>query len=606
MKWSQKVTMNVSDSLKNQLIFIGSLLIALVLVFSGEFAMAQDCPSTKYKRSSQTPIIKDMVNPIPSDYDFELPMPCGGRIILRHVCIPVNSLLDDFQLSLGCDDCRRQDEGYMEARRTEQISGAFTLGDLPELWRAKLVEIAERGDGRCTISDTDHPNLLYFFIGKYEVSNWQWQTVMKDECPGWDQPFKSDDPRPKANVSWFKAVEFTRRYTQWLLKNAQDLLPQFPDGRYAFIRLPTETEWEYAARGGHMLTDSELKNEDFFPLRNRPLSDYAVFTQAGAAKPPDKLAWIGTKCPNPLGLFDTSGNAAEMLFEAFRFSLGSRLHGAIGGFVIKGGSYRKGRAEIMPGRREEMPFFLETGEFFSSDLGFRVVLSAIVTPQNRSPMLKHDWARFSEQNRLFEQSDTSQKNATVYDQIKDYVKELEQLAESTNNNAEKLTFNSIANFINNIKDTYDEKESNAINALIWKALFAQEYLIKYTSQRTQLQKELKTLKSLTTQTIPESEVQSITTNMSKLSEEVMISEVHIDYLANSYINIIKDSQQFPLYAIDRKMDQIIMDQNLEGDLQSRLIAKLDIYRKHISLYGAKPESILQLRIVEDIVSAIDQ
>jgi hypothetical protein len=303
MKWSQKVTMNVPDSLKNQLKFIAIFLISLVLVLPGEFVMAQDCPTTKYKRSSQTPIIKDMVNPLPSDYDFELPMPCGGRIILRHVCIPVNSFLDDFQLSLGCDDCRRQGEGYMEARRTEQISGAFSQGDLPELWRAKLVEIAEKGDGRCTISDTEDPNFLYFFIGKYEVSNWQWQTVMNEECPGWDEPFKSDDPRPKTNVSWFEAVEFTRRYTQWLLKNAQDLLPKFPDGRYAFIRLPTETEWEYAARGGHMLTDSELINEDFFPLRNRPLSDYAVYTQADAAKPPDKLAWIGTKCPNPLGLF---------------------------------------------------------------------------------------------------------------------------------------------------------------------------------------------------------------------------------------------------------------------------------------------------------------
>jgi hypothetical protein len=604
MKWSQKVTMNVPDSLKNQLIFIGSLLFALVLVLSGEFAMAQDCPSTKYKRSSQTPIIKDMVNPSPSDYDFELPMPCGGRIILRHVCIPVNSFLDDFQLSLGCNDCRRQDEGYMEASRTEQISGAFTLGDLPELWRTKLIEIAEKGDGRCTISEIENPNLIYFFIGKYEVSNWQWQTVMNDECPGWDQPFKSDDPRPKVNISWFEAVEFTRRYTQWLLKNAIDLLPQFSDGRYAFIRLPTETEWEYAAKGGHMLTDSELINEDFFPLRNRPLSDFAVYTQAGAAKPPDKLAWIGTKCPNPLGLFDTAGNAAEMLFEAFRFSLGSRLHGATGGFVIKGGSYRKGRAEIMPGRREEMPFFLETGAFFSGDLGFRVLLSAIVTPQNRSPMLKHDWASFSEQNRLLEQSGASQKSATVYDQIKGYVKNLEQLSESTNNNAEKHTFNSIANFINNFKDTYDEIESNAINALIWKALFAQEYLVKYTLRQTQLLKELKALKSLTTQTIPESEVQSITTNISKLSEEVMINEANIDYLANSYINIIKDSQQFPLYAIDRKMDQIIMDQNLEGDIQSRLIAKLDLFREHISLYEAKPESILQLRILRDIVSAV--
>jgi hypothetical protein len=258
----------------------------------------------------------------------------------------------------------------------------------------------------------------------------------------------------------------------------------------------------------------------------------------------------------------------------------------------------------MPGRREEMPFFLETGEFFSSDLGFRVVLSAIVTPQNRSPMLKHDWASFSEQNRLLEQSGTSQKSATVYDQIKGYVKNLEQLSKSTNNNAEKHTFNSIANFINNFKDTFDEIERNAINALIWKALFAQEYIVKYTSRHTQLHKELKALKSLTTQTIPESEVQSITTNMSKLSEEVMINEANIDYLANSYINIIKDSQQFPLYAIDRKMDQIIMDQNLEGDIQSRLIAKLDIFREHISLYEAKPESILQSRMLRDIVSAV--
>ena len=598
------MNMNVPDLLKNQLKLIGSFLIGLVWVLSGEFVMAQDCPSKKYKRSSQTPIVKDMVNPIPSDYDFELPMPCGGRIILRHVCFPVKSLLDDFQLSLGCQDCRRQDEGYMEARRIEQISGAFTLSDLPESWRAKLVEFAEKGDGRCTIPDREHPNALYFFIGKYEVSSWQWQTVMNDECPGWDQPFKSDDPRPKANVSWFEAVEFTRRYTQWLLKNAQDFLPQFPDGRYAFIRLPTEAEWEYAARGGHMLTDSELNNEEFFPLRNRPLSDYAVYTQAGAAKPPDKLAWIGTKCPNPLGLFDTAGNAAEMLFEAFRFSIGSRLHGAIGGFVIKGGSYRKGRAEIMPGRREEMPFFLETGEFFSSDLGFRIVLSAIVTPHNRSTILKQDWANFSEQNRLFEQSGISQKSTTVLDQSKDIVKELDQLAESANNSAEKQTFKSIANFVNNVKDTYEEKESNAIDALIWRALFVEEYIVKYKSQHTQLQKELKVLKSLSTQTIPETEVGSITIDISKLSEEVMISEANIAYVANSYINIIEDSQQFPLYAIDRQMDQIIMDQNLEGDLQSQLIAKLEIYRKHITLYSAKPESILQSRIIEDIISAV--
>ena len=196
-------------SFKNLFGYIAIFAVGLVLVLTGEVVKAQDCPSQKYKRSSQTPIVKDMVNPSPSENDFELPMPCGGKLILRHVCIPVKSFLDDFQLNLGCEDCRRQGEGFMEAKRKAQISGAFTPEDLPEPWGVKLVEIAERGDGRCPAPDDDNPNALYYFIGKYEVSNWQWQTVMNDDCPGWDKPFKPDDPRPKTDISWFEAVEFT-------------------------------------------------------------------------------------------------------------------------------------------------------------------------------------------------------------------------------------------------------------------------------------------------------------------------------------------------------------------------------------------------------------
>ena len=599
------MTIHAHVSFKYQLGYLGSFFIGLVLILAGEYAVAQDCPSKKYKRSTQTPIVRDMVNPIPSEYDFELPMPCGGRLILRHVCIPVKSFLDDFQLNLGCENCRRKDEGFMEARRIAQISGAFTPENLSESWRVKLIEYAKRGDGRCPVPDTENPNALYFFIGKYEVSNWQWQTVMNDDCPGWDEPFQADDPRPKTNISWFEAVEFTRRYTQWLLKNELDLLPKFSDGRYAFIRLPTEAEWEYAARGGHKLTDSEMDNEEFFPLRNRPLSDYAVYTQAGAAKPPEKLTWIGTKCPNPLGLFDTAGNAAEMLFDAFRFSLGSRLHGATGGFVIKGGSYRKSRAEIMPGRREEMPFFLENGAFLSNDLGFRVVLSAIVTPQNRSNMLKQDWAQISEQNRLSKHSPIPSKGVIDPDQSKNFVEELERLAVSATNSAEQQKFRSIANFIKHFDLIFTEKEINAIDALIWEALFVEESVVKYTSGCTQLQLELEILRNLKTQTIPEAEVESLNKNISKLTEQVSDCDATIDSLVQSYINIIKDSQQFSAGAINRQLNRIITDQNLEENLQFSLNAKLKIFRDHILLYRVTPESIQQTKIVNDILSAIN-
>jgi hypothetical protein len=253
--------------------------IGMVLTFAGGAAPAQDCPSQKYKRSSQTPIVKDMVNPHPSEDDFELPMPCGGKLFLRHVCIPARSFLDDFQFNTGCEECRRKDEGFMEAKRTAAVAGAFTLEELPESWRAKLIELARKGDGLCPAPDDKNSKGLYYFIGKYEISNWQWQTVMADDCPGWDKAFTTEDPRPKTNISWFEAVEFTRRYTEWLLKNRRDVLPSFPAGRYAFIRLPAEVEWEYAARGGHMITASEMNREEFFPLNNHHFSDFAVYTR---------------------------------------------------------------------------------------------------------------------------------------------------------------------------------------------------------------------------------------------------------------------------------------------------------------------------------------
>ena len=282
-----------------RLFFATVLVFGLVMSLANRPASAQECPPAQRGLSQPVPSFKDMVNPNPLQGDIELPMPCGGKMTLRPVCVPADGYFGDQQLDLGCEDCGRENLGFMEGKRKGAVSGPFTLQDLPELWRLKLTVLAKMGDGRCPNPKDDTVKGFYYFIGKYEISNFQWGIMMEADCPGPGEPLTVDAPRPKTGISWFEAVDFTQRYTEWLLKNRRDSLPTFLHGRYGYFRLPTEAEWEYAAKGGHLVPETHMNQEEFFPLKGRSYGDYAVYTDEETAKVPERLARIGSKCPNP-------------------------------------------------------------------------------------------------------------------------------------------------------------------------------------------------------------------------------------------------------------------------------------------------------------------
>jgi formylglycine-generating enzyme required for sulfatase activity len=536
-----------------------------------------------------------MVNPTPIEGDFELPMPCGGKLILRAVCVSARSYLGDQQLQLGCENCGRPDQGFMEGKRIVPLAGTFNLEDLPDPWQSKLRDLARKSPGRCARPDDKTMKAFYYFIGKYEVSTFQWKAIMDGVCPGWDVRFTSDDPRPKTNISWFDAVEFTRRYTEWLLKNRPDTLPGFDAGRTGYIRLPTEAEWEYAARGGHLVTELELNREDFFPLKKRTYSDYAVYTGADSAKPTERLAWIGSRCANPLGLFDTAGNAAEMMIDPFRFSIDSRLHGAAGGFLVKGGSYRKRISEIMPGRREEMPFFLEDGVFRSTDLGFRVVLSGIVNPHNRNDTLRQQWLEVSRPKR--------RPDAEIeLDPNRDMVSEIERLIANTKDDVQQKNLFLIKEFIQKSNAEITAQKSGAFETVIWKALFAADSIHKFALQCQQLKDESEDLKTLTAQTLPESEMESLNANLANLREQIRSCNAVVDYFVHSYLDSIAKSHEFPKDTIERQFDTLFQSPHLIDKYKLKLENQLDVIKKHITLYYNHPDEINFAIIKEDIIS----
>lgn len=152
-----------------------------------------------------------------------------------------------------------------------------------------------------------------FEMGKYEVTQAQWDTVMRraHAVPG-DQDhlapsrFKGED-LPVESVSWPDVQEFLKRL------NARD-------PKYVY-RLPTEAEWEFACRGGS-------KKDDIAGLENR-----AWFEHTSGSATHD----VGQKQPNSWGLYDMQGNVAEWTSDWYGPYPGSGADGSPG---PGSGSYR--------------------------------------------------------------------------------------------------------------------------------------------------------------------------------------------------------------------------------------------------------------------------
>ena len=126
-----------------------------------------------------------------------------------------------------------------------------------------------------------------FYIGVYEVTQTEWKAVM-GSLP--ENKKTEGDDMPAQGVSWNAVTEFCQK------------LSNMPDEKAngCVYRLPTETEWEYACRAG---TNTEF----FFGDDASKFGEYAWFRDnAGGHIHP-----VGTKQPNPNGLYDVYGNVHE-------------------------------------------------------------------------------------------------------------------------------------------------------------------------------------------------------------------------------------------------------------------------------------------------------
>ncbi len=532
--------------------------------------------------SSTAVSLADVINPHPTMGDITLPMPCNMSMVFRPVEIPARNALADTAFPMGNEVGSQHGMEYYDRRFVGYISAPFTRNDMADSWKKALPPEKDL-------------SLFWYIIGKYEVSEAQWHAVMDNVCP--KEPFDKNAAKPKANISWYDMQAFLKTYNQWLLDHADAALPRFAnDARNrGFLRLPTEAEWEYAARGGSRVPRETFNQEAFAPMaEGTSLRDYAVFRAGDAATVQESPLGIGSRKANPLGLHDMSGNVAELVQDSFRFSLGGRLHGSIGGHVRKGGGFMSIEQEIRPGSREEVALFNDRGPVHARDLGFRIVVSGINTPGGgRSEQLQKAWQSLGDTPNLVREHGSP-------------LQEIDRLLAQTHDPTQKEELTRLRSLIKDNNIILDEQRSAAAESLIRTALYMSEtvrnYGVRFNIAHQRVEEITLLLDKAKKRGQQEAEIKAYTTARSQFLDAGKAQLLALESAVNFYKTTLEESTAFTKDVIDHKF-QVLGHELQQDDILSRNMRQnLELFGKHLQLFRAKRfDKLTQKQLIRDIL-----
>lgn len=233
--------------------------------------------------------------------------------------------------------------------------GTFQMGSNAE-------DSAEKLAHSVTLSD--------FYIGKFEITQAEYQSIMGNNPAEYQLNLSElqKERRPVESITWYHAVEFCNK------KSIKDGLEPVYSGLEANIscdftkngyRLPTEAEWEYAAKGA-------TNEPDFLYSGSNDIDSVAWHGSNSKWNPHD----VGTKAPNILGIYDMSGNVDEWCNDWYgSYSVDSQTNPvgpATGSLrVFRGGSWTYGAEySLITNRRGLDP------TYGANALGFRLARNA--------------------------------------------------------------------------------------------------------------------------------------------------------------------------------------------------------------------------------------
>jgi len=226
------------------------------------------------------------------------------------------------------------------------------------------------GDARGATDEERHRVTVdAFYIDKYEVTQEHYRKLVGSDYSRWKNP-----KAPTEQVTWAAAVKYCNvRSLAENLTPCYDLKTWKCDFAANGYRLPTEAEWEYAARAGS--TTSYSFGDNASALRN-----FAWMKENSGDRPRE----VGKKLPNAWGLYDMHGNVAEWCndlyaVDYYQKSPAKNPRGPASGKqrVVRGGSWNSRAGDCRSAyRAAENPAYADVCIGYYDVYGFRCVRNA--------------------------------------------------------------------------------------------------------------------------------------------------------------------------------------------------------------------------------------